>query len=470
MKKSILLSLVGLLSSAFAEQVTVLGINDMHANIDSVPRLTTCVQQERAKAPQLLLLSAGDNRTGSPYVDCGDHPGVSMIKLMNHIGFDLSALGNHEFDGGPAALAHCINTANFEFVSANVFPSDSHGIQIKPYKIFERDGVRIGVVGLLQVDANGRPDAHPDQCKGIGFLNPLEVAPYFRYLRSQCDVLILLTHLGFETDIELARIFPEADAIIGGHSHTRVENGHVENGVLITQTQNKLKCITRLTFEVEDGKVLSKKSELLPLGNYEADAATAAMVEQIKAQPFFKRVLSTVKSDINSRESLGCMMADAIRDCVGTDIAVVNMGNVRLDSFPAGPITVADVYSLDPFGNDTIRMTVTGEELLRVLENITQNDDHGAPCVSGMSYKAVWPKGADRMRITSACLADGTPIQPEARYTLAINSYLCATTEAMPADPGVSAHTDGAACMIKYLETQQEIDYAGVSRVEATKE
>ena len=470
MKKSILLSLVGLLSSAFAEQVTVLGINDMHANIDSVPRLTTCVQQERAKAPQLLLLSAGDNRTGSPYVDCGDHPGASMIKLMNHSGFDLSALGNHEFDGGPAALAHCINTANFEFVSANVFPSDSHGIQIKPYKIFERDGVRIGVVGLLQVDANGRPDAHPDQCKGIGFLNPLEVAPYFRYLRSQCDVLILLTHLGFETDIELARIFPEADAIIGGHSHTRVENGHVENGVLITQTQNKLKYITRLTFEVEDGKVLSKKSELLPLGNYEADAATAAMVEEIKAQPFFKRVLSTVKRDINSRESLGCMMADAIRNCVGTDIAVVNMGNVRLDSFPAGPITVADVYSLDPFGNDTIRMTVTGEELLRVLENITQNDDHGAPCVSGMSYKATWPKGADRMRITSACLADGTPIQPEARYTLAINSYLCATTEAMPADPGVSAHTDGAACMIKYLETQQEIDYAGVSRVEATKE
>lgn len=470
MKKSILLSLVGLLSSAFAEQVTVLGINDMHANIDSVPRLTTCVQQERAKAPQLLLLSAGDNRTGSPYVDCGDHPGASMIKLMNHIGFDLSALGNHEFDGGPAALAHCINTANFEFVSANVFPTDSHGIQIKPYKIFERDGVRIGVVGLLQVDANGRPDAHPDQCKGIGFLNPLEVAPYFRYLRSQCDVLILLTHLGFETDIELARIFPEADAIIGGHSHTRVENGHVENGVLITQTQNKLKYITRLTFEVEDGKVLSKKAELLPLGNYEADTATAAMVEEIKAQPFFKRVLSTVKSDINSRESLGCMMADAIRNCVGTDIAVVNMGNVRLDSFPAGPITVADVYSLDPFGNDTIRMTVTGEELLRVLENITQNDDHGAPCVSGMSYKAVWPKGADRMRITSACLADGTPIQPEARYTLAINSYLCATTEAMPADPGVSAHTDGAACMIKYLETQQEIDYAGVSRVEATKE
>jgi hypothetical protein len=74
------------------------------------------------------------------------------------------------------------------------------------------------------------------------------------------------------------------------------------------------------------------------------------------------------------------------------------------------------------------------------------------------------------MRITSAHLADGTPINPDARYTLAINSYLCATTEAMPADPGVSAHIDGATSMIKVLETKAEIDYADVSRVELTKE
>ena len=470
MKKSHFLSLLALLGTAFAEQVTILGVNDMHANIDGMPQLATYVKQERLNDPGLLLMAAGDSRTGSPYVDCGDHPGAAMIQLMNHIGFDLSALGNHEFDAGAAAMAYCIDTADFEFVSANVFPTDKLGVNLKPYKIFERNGVRIGVLGLLQVDASGRPDAHPDQCKGFSFIHPLELAPHYRYLRSQCDILILLTHIGFENDVKLAQIFPEADAIIGGHSHTRVDNGHMENGVLVTQTQNKLKYITRLTFEVEDGKVLAKKAELLPLKEYEADAKTAAMVEQLKAQPFFKRQLTTVKRNITRRESMGCMMADAIRSCVKTDIAIVNMGNVRLDSFAAGPLTVADVYSLDPFGNDTIRMTVTGAELIRVLENITQNDDHGAPCVSGMSYKAVWPAGADRMRITSACLADGTPINPEGRYTLAINSYLCATTEAMPADPGESAHIDGATSMIKVLETMPEIDYADVSRVEMTKE
>ena len=92
MRKSLFLTVLSLLSTAFAEQITILGINDMHANIDSVPKLATCVQQERAKTPQLLLLSAGDNRTGSPYVDCGDHPGASMIELMNHIGFDKPCL------------------------------------------------------------------------------------------------------------------------------------------------------------------------------------------------------------------------------------------------------------------------------------------------------------------------------------------------------------------------------------------
>jgi 5'-nucleotidase len=325
------------------------------------------------------------------------------------------------------------------------------------------------VVGLLQVDANGRPDAHPDMCKGIGFLNPLDVAPHFRYLRSQCDILILLTHLGFETDIELARIFPEADAIIGGHSHTRVENGHLENGVLITQTQNKLKYLTRLTFEVENGKVLTKKAELLPLKNYEADATTAAMVEQIKAQPFFKRVLSSVKRDISRRESLGCMMADAISVRAVTDGAIVNLGGVRLEDFPAGPLTVADVYRLDPFANAIIRATLTGKELIALIESIPQAAHYGAPCVAGMTYKCVKPAAELKpMRVTEAKLLDGSPIDPEARYTVAYNSYIASVAPAKPADAGIAIDSDGAECLIRFLEKKAEVDYAGVSRVDVT--
>ena len=156
MKKSIFLSLLSLLGSAFAEQITILGINDMHANIDGMPQLATCVKQERLNDPGLLLVAAGDSRTGNPYVDNGNRPGIPMITLMNHVGFDLSTFGNHEFDSGTAALRDYVNTAEFDFICANVFTTDTQGINVKPYKIFERNGVRIGVLGLDGIDKTTR--------------------------------------------------------------------------------------------------------------------------------------------------------------------------------------------------------------------------------------------------------------------------------------------------------------------------
>ena len=467
MKKSHFLTLLALLGTAFAEQVTILGINDMHANIDGMPQLATCVKQERLADPGLLLLSAGDNRTGNPYVDNGNRPGIPMVTLMNHIGFDLSTFGNHEFDSGPAALRDYVNAADFEFVCANIFTTDTQGINVKPYKIFERNGVRIGVLGLVQIGDNGLPDAHPDKCQGLRFASPFDTAACYKHLRAHCDVLIILSHLGFEDDIKLARMFPEADAIVGGHSHTRVEKGHIENGVLITQSENKLKYLTRLTFDVENGKVVSKKSELLPLTGLESDEATAELVEKTKSLPFFKRQLTTVKRNITRREGLGCMMADALCVRAVTDIAIVNYGGVRLDDFPAGPLTVADVYRMDPFGNAIIRTTMTGKELIALLESIPGSDHHGAPCVSGMTYKAIKPAAELKpMRITEAKLADGTPIDPAARYTVAYNSYIASTTSAPPANPGIAIDSDGAECLIRFLEKKEEVDYEGVSRIE----
>ena len=467
MKKSHFLTLLALLGTAFAEQVTILGINDMHANIDGMPQLATCVKQERLADPGLLLLAAGDNRTGNPYVDNGNRPGIPMVTLMNHIGFDLSTFGNHEFDSGPAALRDYVNAADFEFVCANIFTTDTQGINVKPYKIFERNGVRIGVLGLVQIGDNGLPDAHPDKCQGLRFASPFDTAACYKHLRAHCDVLIILTHLGFEDDIKLARLFPEADAIVGGHSHTRVEKGHIENGVLITQSENKLKYLTRLTFDVEDGKVVSKKSELLPLTGLESDEATAELVEKTKSLPFFKRQLTTVKRNITRREGLGCMMADALCVRAVTDIAIVNYGGVRLDDFPAGPLTVADVYRMDPFGNAIIRTTMTGKELIALLESIPGSDHHGAPCVSGMTYKAIKPAAELKpMRITEAKLADGSPIDPAARYTVAYNSYIASTTSAPPANPGIAIDSDGAECLIRFLEKKEEVDYEGVSRIE----
>ena len=184
MKKTSFFSLLAMLGTAFAEQVTILGVNDMHANIDGMPQLATFVKQERQNTPGLLLMAAGDSRTGNPYVDNGNRPGIPMVTLMNHIGFDLSTFGNHEFDSGVAALRDYINSAEFDFVCANIFTTDTQGIEVKPYKIFERNGVRIGVLGLVQVGENGLPDAHPDKCKGLQFASPFDTAACYKHLRA----------------------------------------------------------------------------------------------------------------------------------------------------------------------------------------------------------------------------------------------------------------------------------------------
>lgn len=467
--KNCFLCFFALLGTAFGAQVSVLGINDMHADIDYMPQLATFLKNERAVNPGVLLLAAGDNRTGNPYVDTGDVPGLPMVQLMNRLSFDLSTLGNHEFDSGADALRRCMDAANFTYVCANVRAASGPELPLKPYHIFERDGVRIGVLGLVQTGENGLPDAHPAQCAGLIFRPPFEVVRDYAYLRERCDVLILLTHIGFEDDVKLARFFPEADAIVGGHSHTRVDKEFRENGVLITQAENKLKYITRLTFEVEGGKVLSKKSELLPLRRLAPDADMQAAVQAVKNNPYMLRVLTQVRKEIRHRESLGCLMADALRAASGADIGVLNIGGVRLDSFPAGPLSVEDCYRLDPFGNKVVLVRLTGRELIEFLNAVPANDHHGAPCVSGMRYKATKPAGELKaMRITEAVLEDGSSIDPEATYTMATNTYLMSTNPVLPADPGTALEADGAAALIQFLETKESIDYSSTGRAEIT--
>ena len=125
------------------------------------------------------------------------------------------------------------------------------------------------------------------------------------------------------------------------------------------------------------------------------------------------------------------------------------------------------MYRLDPFGNAIVRATLTGKELIALLESIPQADHYGAPCVSGMTYKCEKPAAELKpMRITEAKLADGTPIDPEARYTVAYNSYIASVAPSKPQDAGVAIDSDGAECLIRFLEKKAEVDYADVSRVE----
>ena len=134
----ITLIIVSFLFVARGETVRILSTNDMHAAIEKMPKLAAIVDSLRAIDPGLLVLSAGDNRTGNPYNDLYEPVSYPMIALMNFIGFDASALGNHEYDSKIEGLASMTALSNFRYLAANITCPPGSGIKVRPYEIFER--------------------------------------------------------------------------------------------------------------------------------------------------------------------------------------------------------------------------------------------------------------------------------------------------------------------------------------------
>ena len=153
-------------------EIVILSVNDMHANIDLFPKFAAMVDSLRAIYPNLLLFSAGDNRTGNPVNDQYDPVNYPMIELMNQTGFDLCAVGNHEWDGNIVNLQNDILRANFPFLCANVVIPDTVNLSIKPFLTFENQGVKMAVVGMIEVRHDGIPGAHPDNLKKVSFNAP----------------------------------------------------------------------------------------------------------------------------------------------------------------------------------------------------------------------------------------------------------------------------------------------------------
>ena len=244
--------------------IAILSVNDMHASIEHFPKLAALVDSLRGEYPSLLILSAGDNRTGNPLNDAYKEPSYPMTALMNTVGFHASAIGNHEFDAKVSGFVRQVRRSAFRYLCANVEPADS--IHVLPYQFFDCEGIRIGILGLTQLGIHGIPDTHPLNVEGLRFI-PAEnaIERYGKEVRSRSDIAILLSHCGYEHDVALAKRFPDFDLIIGGHTHTRIEGTELHNGVLITQAENKLKYATLIRLVIEDGKVISKEAQLLPI-------------------------------------------------------------------------------------------------------------------------------------------------------------------------------------------------------------
>ncbi|WP_177735633.1 MULTISPECIES: metallophosphoesterase [Flavobacterium] len=250
---SALVTLGGLSLSSFTtapdiKKITILHTNDVHSHIDPFPasdprnpnmggvaRRATLIQEIRKENPNVLLLDAGDIFQGTPYFNY--YGGELEFKLMSMLDYDLATLGNHDFDNGIDGFYAQLPHAKFDFVSANYdFKNTILDGIVKPYKIFVKDGIKIGVFGL-GVELQGLVDKK--LYKETVYNDPVETAKEMtRILKHEkkCDLVICLSHIGFKykdepdriCDVLLARRTKDIDLIIGGHTHTFLDKPVIE--------------------------------------------------------------------------------------------------------------------------------------------------------------------------------------------------------------------------------------------------
>lgn len=447
------------------QKIYIVSTNDMHANIDNFPQLAALIDSLREAHPLLLVFSAGDNRSGNPINDRYTEPSKPMYELMNAVGFNLSTFGNHEWDGGPDALHNVLNWANFPFVCANVTFEDSlHMRNVYPYVTFKLDSLKIGVIGGIQLGENGLPDFHPKNANGSHFVPLNEVLQQNIEELNDCNAVFLLSHCGYEEDREIAEQFPELDAIFGGHSHTRVAEKQLVGNVMITQAEAKVKFVTLSTFTFHDGKLVDKEMQLLSVKDFpKRNAKVQAMVDQYNSNDYFSTVVTTNTTPIESYESLGCLMTDAIRYTTGSDMGFQNPGGVRFDTLSARPVTLKDIFALDPFDNEIIAFTLTGQEIINLMKSCFTTDGGPIYC-SGCSYKFKVDEN-DEMTDIQVTLENGKPLDLDAKYNIVMNSYMSSVFDYEHEDEGHTTFRSSNELMLEYLASHPEIDYGKAQRV-----
>lgn len=445
-------------------EVHILAVNDMHAQLDVFPQLAALIDSLRAEDPSLLVFSAGDNRTGNPVNDKYRIPAYPMVALMNLTGFNGSTLGNHEFD--VRSLSRLVGLSSFRYICANIFPSDSANIKTIPYQVFDVEGLKVGVIGAIQLNPQGVPSTHPDNLKGISFKPAEEVIPQYEWLSKECDVTILLSHLGYPDDIKMAEKTPWLDLIIGGHTHIQLKGDEFKNGILITQNKNKLGRVTYITLTIDSGKVVDKKAEYIDVRSFpKRSGLVDAMIAHFNDNPGFRRVLAIAETPFETREELGYLICDAFKDGTNADIAVVNPGGIRVDSHPAGNITVRDVLEIDPFDNHAVVLELTGKEMVRMMLSYCHNTLQSFPFASGMRCEFTLEENNPR-KIKSVRLLtpEGKKMDMKKKYRVATNNYITATSEI----PEGSAHVLNVLTtdlIMRYLEKKRTVNYKGSSHL-----
>lgn len=415
-RKSLLLSCLLLTYSVMAQPspLTILHTNDLHSQftpteatwfrqnpkpqIGGMEALAATIQKNRDS--NTLLLDAGDILTGT-LISRMEYKGVeggAFVEMMNFLDYDASVIGNHDFDNGRKTLEKLRALAEFDFLSSNLFLADSL-FAPPPYQIYHRGGLNIGVIGLTIFPILGLvPSTSLDSVRSAP-LAPI-AQKWIDVIDPETDLIILLTHQGFDADSLLATQVRNADIIVGGHSHTRLDQPVEVNKMIIVQAGSRSRYLGKLKIMVDSDSIASYQGQLIPVW---ADSMThesqiGQMVQNFSRQidiafgdtlTVFEHEYSTYGSD-GTASPIGNLVTSAMLSEFGTDLAIMNTGGIR-KALNAGPVTQKDIYECLPFINYMVEFECTGEQiatLINTFELARQTNDHESIQFSGLTYQS----------------------------------------------------------------------------------
>ena len=425
-------------------KLTILHMNDPHAHYSAESAksgsgvqggfakaqsiIADITEQNRKDGRHTIFLLAGDLLTGTSYSTV--FKGSMGVDLLNNMGLTAMVVGNHEFDYGMPNLMNQLKPKmNFPLLSANIL--DSKGERLfQPYIMLPFEGGRHCVFILGLTTTRTPVTTSPLNVKGLQFLDPVVVANEVLANAPKDCLVVALTHLGLKEDKLLAASCPRINVIIGGHTHTKLEQPLIMAQAIICQASAYAEFVGRLDIDFKDGKIVSSEGSLIPLNaTIREDKKIVGLIDDYREKmgPHLQQPVGVTDVDLDGSRSVVrsdkpsdiCrLIAGVMAGSVGADIALINGGAIR-GGLRQGIITINDIYGALPFDDAIVKMNLSGEDIKSLLQN-----SRDLPPGSGgklQSYGIEYSANDGKIEIARI---RGEKFDPSKNYSIAVSEFL----------------------------------------------
>jgi len=411
---------------------------DSHSLVGGIARRAALIKQIEGANKCAITLDAGDFAQGSVFFNLFN--GIPDAELMSQAGYDAGTLGNHEFDKGLTFLKNIIKHATYPFVTANIRFTNDPELQalVQPYIIKDCHGLKVAIIGLTTEDLKTEA-----LVKNIEVFDATETTKNIvKKINSHADLIIVLSHNGVKEDFKLAKSVPEVDIIVGGHSHTLLNQPKVfywgGDKTLVLQAGELGAYLGRLDVKFKDKKIENYYYELIPVNeeikpdkiiNKEIDVLTEQTGQYTNEIIGQLAVPISIEGEKIRSKLLpaGALVTQAVKDTFpDVDLVLQNSGGIRpYKHLGPGAITMGDIMNLFPFDNTIVTLELKGEDLKSVLETSSSMlpDNNGGFLQSlGLRYTVDTTK-SQRDRVSNITI-NRNPLEQEKYYKIAINNYI----------------------------------------------